>query len=83
MPSKNVLIMDQLFLDNITRVDTYRGNTEIYGVLEKSLRLAQYDIFFKDLHIFLYYHNCLHKEFILWMILPVYQLKMTIMVFKL
>ena len=54
---------------------------EIYGVLEKNhigrgVSRAQYDIFFKDPHIFPYYPSkCLHNEFILPMILPVYQLR--------
>ena len=58
----------------ISYVDTKRGNMEIYGVLEKNhigrgVSRAQYDIFFKDPHIFPYYPSkCLHNEFILPMI---------------
>ena len=60
-------------------LDTQRGKTEIYEVLEKIiLTPSPIWYFFKDPHIFLYYPSkCLHNEFILPMILPVYQLRQT------
>ena len=56
----------------ISYLDTYRGNTEIYGVFEKNhigrgVSRAQYDIFFKDPHIFPYFDSLksTYHEFIL------------------